>query len=102
MYIHVESLVMFVVFKVQLVFWFRGHLCLEDFREKILYSRLGMPVVYTPKNLRYALAFSDFVWDYFSGHYKMRGQIVIKKKSREWTGKKCSCIGGGWILSDLE
>ena len=31
-----------------------------------------MPVVSTPKNLRYALAFSDFVWDYFSGHYKMR------------------------------
>lgn len=31
-----------------------------------------MPVVYTPKNLCYALAFSDFVWDYFSGHYKMR------------------------------
>ena len=31
-----------------------------------------MPAVYTPKNLRYGLAFSDFDWDCFSGHYKMR------------------------------
>ena len=31
-----------------------------------------MPAVYTPKNLRYGLTFSDFVWDFFSGHYKMR------------------------------
>lgn len=66
---------------------------------KKCYSRLGMPVVYTPKNLHYALAFSDFVWDYFLVIIKW-GQIVIKKKSREWgTGKKCSCIGRGWICN---
>ena len=53
---------------------FRGHLYLEDSRgkKKVFYSRADVPVVYTPKNLLYGLAFSDFVWGYFSGHYKMR------------------------------
>lgn len=38
----------------------------------VFYSRVGTPVFYTPKNLLYGSAFSDFVWDYFAGHYKTR------------------------------
>lgn len=84
MYIHVGNVVKFVVFKVKLVFWLQGTFILGRLQgeKTVFYSRVDVPVVYTLKNLLYGLAFSDFVWGYFSGHYKMRTN-TIKKKSRE-------------------
>lgn len=38
----------------------------------VFYSKVGMPVDYTTKNLLYGLALSNFVWDYFAGCYQMR------------------------------
>lgn len=54
----------------------------------MFYSRVGVPVVYTLKNLLYGLVFSDFVWDYFSGHYKMRAKTYQEEiKGKKGTGK---------------
>lgn len=74
MCIHAGYFAKFVVFQVKLS-WssgFREHLLGRLWGEKVIYSRGGMPVVYAAKNLLYGSAFSDFVWDYFAGHYKMR------------------------------
>lgn len=51
---------------------FRGHSLGRLWGQReLFYSRVGVPVVYTPKNLLYGLAFSDFVWAYYASHYKM-------------------------------
>ena len=72
MYIHVESLVKFLFSKLSWSSGFRGHLYLEDFRGKNTLLQVRHACGLHSKESVLWLAFSDFVWDYFSGHYKMR------------------------------
>lgn len=68
---HVGYVAKAVVFKVRLVSGFRGHLLGRLWGGKVFYSRVGVPVVYPPKNLLHGLAFSNFACNYYTGHYKM-------------------------------